>query len=169
MKATSIGLLIKFACAAIVFGWALNAGLWWFYSTGFHIGWGSPLVTAACDIALLMWTLHVRTRLPRLQKQSDDKLVLIRATNPLSPLVAARTALLALASSRAGSLLVGLYLGLAAAAATHMNSEAGRTAVGLELLTAILALVLVAIALWLERLCKLPKPPTETVDAAESA
>jgi heme/copper-type cytochrome/quinol oxidase subunit 4 len=169
MKSTSIGLLIKFACAAIVVGWALNAALWWFGNSGFHIGAGSPLVTAACDIALLMWTLHVRTRLPRVQKQADNKVQLIRATNPLSPLVAARTALLALASSRAGSLLVGLYLGLAAAAAMHMNSESGRTAVGLELLTAALALVLVVIALWLERLCKLPKPPAESVDAAESA
>jgi heme/copper-type cytochrome/quinol oxidase subunit 4 len=169
MKPTSIGSLIKLACAAIVVGWAFNASLWWFASSGFHIGYGSPSVTAACDVALLSWTLLVRKRLPRLQENADKKLVLVRATHPLSPLVAARTAMLALASSRAGSILTGFYLGLAAAGALHMNSESGRVAVGLELLTALLAVGLVVIALWLERICKLPKPPLEGAEAAESA
>lgn len=169
MKPTSLGFLTKLACAAIMFGWLLNAGLWWFTNSGFHIGYGSPFVTAACDVALLVWILNVRSRLPRLNKQADGTMVLIRATNPLSPLVAARTALLALASSRAGSLLAGFYLGLAAAGALHLTAESGRNAVGLELLTALFAVILVALALWLERLCRLPKPPMETAEAAESA
>lgn len=169
MKATTLGLLIKLACAAFVFGWIVNAALWWFNNSGFHVGYGSPFVTGACDVALLIWILSVRPRMPRTEKQSDGTVVLKRASNPLSPLVAARSALLALASSRAGSLLVGLYLGLAAAGAMHMGAEVGRTAVMLELLTAFLALVLTALALWLEHICKLPKPPTEGVEVAESA
>ena len=169
MKATTIGLLIKLACGAFVFGWILNASLWWFNNSGFHVGYGSPFVTGACDVALLMWILSVRSRLPRVEKQTDGTVRIKRAANPLAPLVAARTALLALSSSRAGSLLVGFYLGLAAAGALHIAADAGRTAVLLELLTALLALVLVILALWLERICTLPKPPFEGVEATESA
>ena len=169
MKPTTVGLLIKLACGAFVFGWIVNASLWWFTNSGFHVGYGSPFVTGACDVALLMWTVTVRSRLPRAEKQADGTVRIKRAANPLSPLVAARTALLALASSRAGSLLVGLYLGLAAAGALHMAADAGRNAVILELLTGLLALVLVLIALWLERICTLPKPHLEGVEATESA
>lgn len=169
MKPTTLGLLIKIACVALVFGWAVNATLWWFFSVGFRVGAGSPAGVAVVDVALLVWTLTVRKRLPRLNTTSSGKTSMLRAQNPLSPIVAARTAALALAASRAGSAVAGFYFGLAAAAAAHMTTDFGRTAVVLEALTALLAALLVVVALWLEKLCKLPKPPLESSEAAEAA
>lgn len=172
MKPTSLGLLIKIACVTLVVGWAVNASLWWFFNTGFRVGPGSPSGVAVVDAALLVWTLAVRKRLPRLSSSgiaSTGKPAVVRAANPLSPLVAARTAALALAASRAGSALAGFYFGLAAAGAVHMTADFSRTAVLLEVVTAALAVILVVIALWLERICKLPKPPLETAEAAEAA
>jgi hypothetical protein len=169
MKPTTLGLLIKIACITLVLGWAINAMLWWFLSVGFGVGAGSPAGIAVVDLSLLFWTIAVRKRMPRTSKAPDGSVSLVRATNPLSQLVAARTAALALAASRAGSALAGFYFGLAAAGSVHMSADYSRTAVVLEVLTAVLAIGLVAIALWLEHICKLPRPPLETSEAAEAA
>lgn len=169
MKPTSLGLLIKIACITLVLGWAVNASLWWFFNAGFRVGPGSPTGVAVVDLSLLVWTLMVRKRMPRVITAADGSVSLVRSNNPLSQLVAARTAALALAASRAGSALAGFYFGLAAAGSVHMTAEYSRTAVVLEGVTALLAVGLVVIALWLEHICKLPKAPFETAEAAETA
>ena len=102
------------------------------------------------SISLLAWTLVAR---PKLLRKDYAK--------RLPPIVAARTAALALAGSRVGSLVLGFYLGL-----LILNLGLTRTAeVTSRLLTIgavlVAAVVLIATALWLERLCEVKQPPED--------
>ena len=70
--------------------------------------------------------------------------------------MAARTAALAMAASRAGSLVLGFYAGVALASLPHRDTPAGMTKTWASAASAVGALALVAAALWLEFLCRLP-------------
>lgn len=77
----------------------------------------------------------------------------------IDPIVAARTAALALASSRAGSLAAGFYAGVFLTNILDVNfPPAAQRAVfcGITLLASAATVV---IAMWLERMCRLPEPP----------
>ncbi len=96
-------------------------------------------------VALLVWTLLAR---PRLARKPGHR--------PLSPFVAARSAALAMAASRTGSLVAGFYLGMAIGALPDRNSPAGSGSIWAALIATTGAVALVVVALWLERLCRLP-------------
>jgi Protein of unknown function (DUF3180) len=78
-------------------------------------------------------------------------------TTPVQPLVAARAVLLAKASSAAGAVVAGAWVGLLvftapqAGSVTAAASDTAAAAVGL-----VCALALVGGALWLERCCRTP-------------
>lgn len=75
---------------------------------------------------------------------------------PMHPLQVARAAALAKASSSAGALLLGLYGGLLAWTATHLDLAAARHDALAAGLSAVACLALVAAALLLERSCRTP-------------
>jgi hypothetical protein len=80
---------------------------------------------------------------------------------PVDPLAVARYVVLAKASSPAAAIFTGLYGGLliyliARPDNVHARADLPPTATGL-----IAALALVGAALWLERSCRVPKPPDE--------
>jgi len=83
-------------------------------------------------------------------------------TTPVQPLVAARAVLLAKASSVAGAVVAGAWLGLFVFTAPQAgtiqaaSSDTAAAAVGL-----VCALVLVAGALWLEHCCRTPDDPND--------
>jgi hypothetical protein len=79
----------------------------------------------------------------------------------VDPLAVARYVVLAKASSPAGAIFTGLYGGVLAwllvrLDLTHARADVPPTATGL-----VAALALVGAALWLERSCRVPKPPEE--------
>jgi hypothetical protein len=84
-------------------------------------------------------------------------------TTPVQPLIAARAVLLAKASSVAGAVVGGAWLGLLVFTAPQAGtiqaagSDTAAAAVGL-----VCALVLVAGALWLEHCCRTPDDPNDT-------
>jgi hypothetical protein len=83
-------------------------------------------------------------------------------TEPVNPLLVARFVVLAKASSLLGAIFAGAYGGVAAWAL----AERGRLIVAEENLAPAVAglvgaLALAAAALWLERSCRVPKPPDE--------
>jgi hypothetical protein len=84
-------------------------------------------------------------------------------TTPVQPLIAARALLLAKASSVAGAVVAGAWLGLLVFTAPQAGtiqaagSDTAAAAVGLGC-----ALVLVGGALWLEHCCRTPDDPTDT-------
>jgi hypothetical protein len=98
---------------------------------------------AVFAVALLIWTLLARPRLLRKP-----------GTRPLAPLVAARSAALAMAASRTGALVLGLYSGAAVGLMPRWNTGQGRESVLASALSALGALLVMVIALWLEKLCR---------------
>ena len=61
-----------------------------------------------------------------------------------------------MAASRTGSLVAGFYAGIATGTLPSRMTEAGSASVAAALTTALGSLALVASALWLERMCRLP-------------
>ena len=89
-------------------------------------------------------------------------------TKPIMPIVVARTAALAKASSALGALLAGVWLGVEAYVLGKLHlatprADAARAALGL-----LAALGLVAAALWLENVCRVKEPPDEEPPPAEA-
>lgn len=123
----------------------------------------TPSAVAVMAIMLLSWALIVRRRLMHLARARHEKRAprtpFVMQDRPLDPITAARTVALAFAASRAGSMLCGLYAGMALQLFSHWGSGDVQWRFLLAVVTAMLSLVLTAIALWLERMCKLPDPP----------
>lgn len=123
----------------------------------------TPSAVAMIDASLFLWALNVRRRLMHLARARHDKRSpgkpFVMQEPPLDPMTAARTVALAFAASRAGSMLSGLYAGMALLLFQHWASENVQWRIGLSTVTTLLSVGLVVIALWLERMCKLPDPP----------
>ncbi len=73
----------------------------------------------------------------------------------MPPLVAARTAALAMAASRTGALIGGFYLGILLALLPVMSTPSGSASASAALASVGACAVLVASALWLESMCRL--------------
>lgn len=164
MKSTSISLLLR---VAIVF--ALLGGLFdtfWKISTGtlFRWGWGSWAAMLIADLAMIAWAWSIRHRLPK-KILVDGKLTVQRAAAPLAPVVAARTAALALAGSRTGAAVGGFYLGCALYARFESPLAVHHSTVSLA--TSLTSVVMIIISLWIEKHCLLP--PDSGIESEESA
>lgn len=94
--------------------------------------------------AVFIWGVVVR---PRLRRRPGHE--------PLPPLVAARTAALALAGSRVGAGVVGFYTGVAAFLLPDRAVAAARSGLVTCGLSVVGAALLVAASLWLEGMCRI--------------
>lgn len=123
----------------------------------------TPIILAVMCLALLWWTILIRRRLTHIARAAhearNDGTPFVMREKPLDPMVAARTVALAFAASRAGSYVCGFYAGVAITFISRLDVDDVRWRLGYAALSALLAFLLVVIALWLERSCKLPKPP----------
>lgn len=123
----------------------------------------TPVAIAVMCSALFWWTLLVRRRLLHIARAKHEAAKtgtqFRMQEKPLEPLVAARTVALAFASSRVGAYLCGFYLGVALTYLGHLSVIDVRWSLGLAVATAFFSFLLVVVALWLERSCKLPGPP----------
>jgi hypothetical protein len=112
---------------------------------------GSAFAMILVFVSLLVWTLMTRARLKP------------GATiNRLHPIVAARTAALAMSASRVGSLVFGFYVGVLLANLAADFSSAGTDRIRISAVTATASLLTAIIAIWLERICRLKEPPSES-------
>lgn len=148
VQQTKISLLVALAVLATAVGWSL-AQLWptWF-GQGLPVSGGSALTMILVFITLLVWTLMTRARLA-----PDAKV------NRLHPLVAARTAALAMAASRVGAIAFGFYVGVFLSNVLATESSAGTDRIKLSAVTAVASLLTVVVALWLEKICRIKEPP----------
>jgi hypothetical protein len=80
---------------------------------------------------------------------------------PLDPLLVARFAVLAKASSHAGAVVAGIYGGVFAYTVTNLGHPTFSTDSRTSGLSAIAALALIAGALFLEFGCRVPRPPDD--------
>lgn len=145
MGTTRIRLLIMLAVIAAVLGYAVVTIVAGQSGRVIQVPWLAAATMWVLALALLMWAVLSR---PRLQRRPGSK--------PMPPLMAARTVALAIAASRAGSLVAGFYAGVVVASLDHRDTPAGVSTLWSSGASTLGAVALVAVALWLEYLCRLP-------------
>lgn len=151
MQQTKISMLVVLAILAAAVGWSF-AQLWpTFFGQGMPVSVGSAIAMILVFVSLLSWTLMTRARL-----KPDAKV------NRLHPIVAARTAALAMSASRVGSLACGFYVGVLLANLAADYSSAGTDRIQISAVTAIASLLTAIVAVWLERICRLKEPPADS-------
>ena len=84
----------------------------------------------------------------------------------VAPLVAARYVALSKASSVLGSGFLGVYLGLLGYLVGDLDKPQLRHDARTAGIGAVAALLLVVAALWLERVCRIPRPPVDDDEVA---
>ena len=153
MQPTKISMLAVLAILAAAVGWSV-AQLWpTFFGQGMPVSIGSAIAMILVFVTMLIWTLMTRARLKP------------GATlNRLHPIVAARTAALAMSASRVGSLAFGFYVGVLLANVAANYSSAGTDRIRISAVTAVASLLTAAVAIWLERICQIKEPPTNGRD-----
>lgn len=158
MQQTKISMLAVLAVLAAAVGWSL-AQLWpTLFGQGMPVSVGSAIAMILVFVTLLIWTLMTRARL------KPDATI-----NRLHPIVAARTAALAMSASRVGSLAFGFYVGVLLANIAADYSSAGTDRIRISAVTAIASLLTAFVALWLERICQIKEPPSKTDSRDSSA
>lgn len=160
MIRTRGSLLLMLLALAAAFGWFADAVALRLSNVLLPLGWGSAFGVGGAAALLTMWGWHVRDRLPKPTVDEDGKPMALRSANPLPPIVAARTVAIAMAASRSGSLLAGLYLGCGLTALVHWRLEIAQLHLYVAAVTFGLSLLLVIAGLWVEKLCTLPPPPS---------
>ncbi|MFZ9751071.1 MAG: DUF3180 family protein [Candidatus Nanopelagicales bacterium] len=101
------------------------------------------IATLSIAAAMLVWTLLARNRIAG-------------SARTLTSLQAARTAALALAGSHTGALLAGVSFGILVNYLFVAPTQANTERIQVLSLTILSAILLIAISLWLERICTVP-------------
>ena len=150
IQQTRVSMLAVLAILAAAVGWSV-AQLWpTFFGQGMPVSIGSAIAMVLVFVTLLTWTLMTRVRLKP------------GATiNRMHPIVAARTAALAMSASRVGSLAFGFYVGALLANIVADYSSAGADRMRISAVTAVASLLTAIVAVWLERICLLKEPPND--------
>lgn len=150
MKPTGWRVLLAIAVIGAAVGWAVVSVLQSWSGSTPSVPWTAPLTMAALAGG---FAIAARTLRPRLRREDGHK--------PLDPFVAARTAVLAMAGSRAGAFLAGGYTGFGIYLLPNLDNAYRRSLllpIGLSILG---ALALMLAALWLERVCRIPSDHDE--------
>jgi hypothetical protein len=158
VKPTSARLLVSVALVAGLLGWVVASLADSLAGRYLPVSWTATGAIWLLALALAMWTWTVRPQLLHYEGKM-----------PLAPHVAARSAALALASSRTGAAVAGAYLGLTLTFLGALATPAGSESAVAAVVAALGGLVVVLVALWLERLCRIdddeePSGPVEEVD-----
>lgn len=148
MKPTSIPWLFAVAGIASLLGWGFAA---WVDSNGRlpAVPWMAVVVIWVVAGFVGAWAVMARRRL-------HPKPGAPRTAPRMAPLMAARTTALALAGSRTGAVVLGMYGGVALRLLQETAVAAGRERLLAAALAALGGLVLAALSLWLEHSCRLP-------------
>jgi hypothetical protein len=143
-------------------GWVLVDVVEHFAGRVLGVPWLAAAALWVLAIALLSWTLLSRGRIGpspqgerRLAPIEDGRGGQATPESPMPPLVAARTAALALAASRTGALIGGFYLGITLRLLPVVGTPSGSASAAAAIASVIACSVMVGSALWLERMCRI--------------
>ncbi len=112
------------------------------------VPWTTVLTLAVIVAGLLIWTLYFRAKL----KNEGSR---------INPFMAMRTAALAMAASRFGALAAGFFSGVGLWFAIDLTTALARQRLLACVASVLCGVVMVAVALWLERICRLPEDPED--------
>jgi hypothetical protein len=148
MHPTRVRLLVAIAVVAAALGWGLTRIVDGQSGRILPVPWlaAGALWLLAAGVAIWAWQAR-----PRLQRRPGAR--------PMPPVVAARSAALAMAGSRIGALVAGAYAGVAVALTARLSIAAGAQTFWAASAAAVGGAALVAASLWLEHLCRLPVQP----------
>jgi len=149
VKPTRIRLLVALVVIAAAAGWGIAKVVDAYASRSLPVPWTAPVVMTVLAIAITLWARGTRARLARRP-----------GTTPMDPLLAARSAALALAGSRTGAVVAGLYAGIALEFAPRWDVLPVRDRVILAAATVVASGATTAASLWLERVCRIPPGPS---------
>lgn len=156
MKPTRWVPLVAIAAIALAVGWVLVDLVERVAGRILGVPWLAAVAMWVLALGVLGWALLSRGRLGRTQSSGPAAIGGPGAPDGrMPPLVAARTAALALAASRTGALIGGFYLGVALGLLGVRDTPTGSASLGAAVASVAACAVLVGAALWLERLCRL--------------
>jgi hypothetical protein len=145
MTPTRTRTLLVLAGLAAVAGWAVTRLVDAYAGRSMPVPWTVAVVMAMLALAVALWARGTRARLERRP-----------GTKPMPPLVAARSAALAMAVSRTGAVVGGFYLGVALTLSPSWDIAYVRGLVIAAVAASAASLALVGAGLWLERVCRVP-------------
>ncbi len=148
MSPTRARMLVATAVICAAVGWGLVQIVYSWNGRLVPVPWLAAAALWLVAAAVAYWTWSSR---PRLQRRPGSR--------PMPPVVAARSAALAMAASRIGAVVAGFYAGIAVAMLSHLMSETGTVTFWASTAAAVGGLALVASGLWLEHVCRLPLDP----------
>lgn len=155
MKRTSVALIFTLIVSVMMSSLAISIFLYEVFDFIIPIRTGGVWgLTLGCVISWGLF-LSLRSRFPKVQK-SGSEVKVIRARNPLPPVIAARVSVLALSITRTSSLLLGLYAGIGFWAAMRLQVDYKREVAELSLISGLLSIMILIAGLVLERLCSPP-------------
>lgn len=147
---TKISYLVTLALIASGAGWVV-ASVWpVLFDVAFTTPWLTAITMWLIALALFIWTILARKKI---QPKKGPR---------LDPLLAARSAALAMSASRVGALAMGFYVGILIENLIVWDSPASKDRALISGLTALASLITIGIGLWLEHICRLPKPPVDS-------
>ena len=150
MRPTRLRLLGALAVLSATFGWALVRVVDAYSTSSIPIPWTAPVAMGILALGLALWTRGTRDRLARKP-----------GTTRMDPLVAARSAALAMAAARTGALVGGLDAGIAIGLVPGWGASYAKERVILAAVTVAASVLVVLAGLWLERVCRLPPDSSE--------
>lgn len=140
MTPTSLRLLLLLGGVSAVGGWVLADLVDRFAGRGMPVPWTAAATLGILAVALLFWALGTRRRL---------------RDGQVDPFVATRTAALAMAASRTGAIATGVYAGFLVWFVGQWFVEASRGRAIASAAAVVAGVLVVAAALWLERICRI--------------
>ncbi|MEU2673490.1 DUF3180 domain-containing protein [Streptomyces sp. NPDC007164] len=148
MKQLRLGVLVGLFAAAGVLSWG-GARLWDSLGSLPSVPLAAPIVLAVIAVILLATALSIRARL-RAQRERRP------GAKGIEPLMAARAVVFGQASALVVSLVSGMYGGTGVFLLGSLDIPARRDQAIYAGFAVLAGVAVVAAALWLERICKLP-------------
>lgn len=158
--------LLGFAAIGLSAGWVAVLVVERMSGRVLLVPWIAPSALWLLALAVVIWAIVSRPALvdPHEEQRRSGRpvpatvsptRVVRHGRRRMPPLVAARTAALAMAASRTGAAIGGLYLGIALALLPRLSAPTGSASFTSAVLSFLACAVLTAAALWLESMCRL--------------
>lgn len=164
MRLTSIRTLLGLAAGAAVGAFAV-LGLWERFRELPGVPRTAPLALLVVAVLLLVVTLTLRSRLrsrenaARAYEAHPEGVPPATLPRPVDPFVAARSVALAKACAHVGAFVGGVYAGYGLYLLPTLEIDVRRERALLCGLSVLASVAIVAVALWLERVLRLPEDP----------